>query len=118
MFYIIKNLKQYLSLGMKLKNVHRGISFYQSRLMGYISKKNTDLRKQSTNSFEKDFLQLMNNSVFGKTIENIRKRQNVTLIDNRDQAIKLSSKPNADRATIVDEKLFAVHIKKTHVFSQ
>ena len=118
MFYIIKNLKQYLSLGMKLKNVHRGISFYQSRLMGYIPKKNTDLRKQSTNSFEKDFLQLINNSVFGKTIENIRKRQNVTLIDNRDQAIKLSSKPNADRATIVDEKLFAVHIKKTHVFSQ
>jgi len=114
MFYIIKNLKQYLSL----KKVHREISFYQSRLMEPYIKKNTDLRKQSTNSFEKDFLKLMNNSVFGKTIENIRKRQNVTLIDNRDQAIKLSSKANADGATIFDEKLIAVHMKKTDVFSQ
>ena len=72
--------------------------------------KNTELQKQSTNSFEKDFFKLMNNSVFGK--------QNVTLIDYRDQAIKLSSKPNFDRATIFDEKLIAVHMKKTSLFQQ
>ena len=55
----------------------------------------------------------MNNSVFGKTIENIRNRQNVTLIDNRGKALKLPSKPNFDSATIFDENLIAVYVKKT-----
>ena len=54
----------------------------------------------------------MNNSVFGKTIENIRKRQNVILVDNRKLAIKLSSKPNFERLTIFDENLDAFHMKK------
>ena len=58
----------------------------------------------------------MNNSVFGKTIENIRKRQNVILVDNRKKAVKLSSKPNFERVTIFDENLIAVHMKKTEVY--
>ena len=58
----------------------------------------------------------MNNSVFGKTIENIRKRQNVELIDNRKKALKLSSKPNFDQVTIFDEHLVAIHMKKTEVY--
>ena len=44
----------------------------------------------------------MNNSVFGKTIENIRKRQNVILIDDKQKALKLASKPNFERCTIFD----------------
>ena len=82
-----KNLKQYLQEGRILKKVHRGIKFYQSPWM------EPDLRKTASSSFEKDFFKLMNNSVFGKTIENIRKRQNVNIIDNRKMAVKLSSKP-------------------------
>ena len=58
----------------------------------------------------------MNNSVFGKTIENIRKRQNVILVDDRKLANKLSSKPNFERLTIFDENLVAVHMKKTEVY--
>ena len=58
----------------------------------------------------------MNNSVFGKTIKNIRKGQNVTLIDNRGKALKLSSKPNFERSKIFDENLIAVHMKKTEVY--
>ena len=58
----------------------------------------------------------MNNSVFGKTIENIRKRQNVFLIDSKDKAKKLSSKPNFVRATIFDDNLIVVHMKKTKVY--
>ena len=58
----------------------------------------------------------MNNSVFGKTIENIRKRQNVILVDDRKLANKLSSKPNFERLTIFDENLIAVHMKKTEVY--
>ena len=79
-------------------------------------RKNTELRKLATSAFEKDFFKLMNNSVFGKTIENIRKRQNVILVDNRKLALNLSSKPNFDRATIFDENLIACHMKKTEVY--
>ena len=111
-----KNLKQYLQEGMILKKVHRGIKFYQSPWMEPYIRKNTDLRKLANNAFEKDFFKLMNNSVFGKTIENIRKRQNVILVDNRKKAVKLSSKPNFERATIFDENLVAVHMKKTEVY--
>ena len=103
-------MKQYL------KKVHRGLKFYQSPWMEPYIRKNTDLRKEAKNAFEKDFLKLMNNSVFGKTIENIRKRQNVILVDDRKKAIKLSSKPNFDRVTIFDEHLVVVHMKKTEVY--
>ena len=58
----------------------------------------------------------MNNSVFGKTIENIRKRQNIELVDNRKKAAKLTSRPNFDRVTIFDKNLIAVHMKKTEVY--
>ena len=58
----------------------------------------------------------MNNSVFGKTIKNIRKRQNVILVDKRELALKLSTKPNFERATIFDENLVACHMKKTEVY--
>ena len=111
-----KNLKQYLEEGMILKKVHRGIKFNQSCWMEPYIRKNTELRKEAKNAFEKDFFKLMNNSVFGKTIENIRKRQNVKLIDDRKKALKLSSKPNFDRATIFDEHLVAIHMKKTEVY--
>ena len=111
-----KNLKQYLKEGMILKKVHRRIKFYQSPWMEPYIRKNTDLRKEAKNAFEKDFFELMNNSPFGKTIENIRKRQNVELVDDRKKALKLTSKPNFDRATIFDEHLVAVHMKKTEVY--
>ena len=111
-----RNLIQYLQMGMRITAVHRGISFYQSSWMEPYIRKNTELRKKATNSFEKDFFKLMNNSVFGKTIENIRKRQNIHLIDNRKQAIKLTSKPNFDRCTIFDRNLIAVHMKNTEVY--
>ena len=111
-----RNLKQYLEEGMILKKVHRGIKFYQSNWMEPYIRKNTDLRKLATNAFEKDFCKLMNNSVFGKMIENIRKRRNVILVDNKDLAYKLSSKPNFERSTIFDENLIACHMKKTEVY--
>ena len=116
--YVIhyRTLRQCLELGMRITAVHRGISFYQSSWMESYMRKNTELRMRANNSFEKDFFKLMNNSVFGKTIENIRKRQNIHLIDNRKQALKLSSKPNFDRCTIFDRNLIAVHMKKTEVY--
>ena len=111
-----RNLRQYLEMGMRLTAVHRGISFYQSSWMEPYIRKNTELRKTAANSFEKDFFKLMNNSVFGKTIENIRKRQNIILIDDRKKAAKLTSRPNFDRATIFDRNLIAVHMRRTEVY--
>ena len=111
-----RNLRQYLEMGMRITAVHRGISFYQSSWMEPYIRKNTELRKTAANNFEKDFFKLMNNSVFGKTIENIRKRQNIHLIDNRKKALKLSSRPNFDRCTIFDRNLIAIHMKKTEVY--
>ena len=98
------------------KKVLRGIKFYQSPWMEPYIRKNTDLRKTASNAFEKDFFKLMSNSVFGKTIENIRKRQNVKIVDNRKLAIKLISKPNFERVTIFHEDLIACHMKKTEVY--
>ena len=111
-----RNLRQYLKMAMRLTAVHRGISFNQSSWMEPYIRRNTELRKTAANSFEKDFFKLMNNSVFGKTIENIRKRQNIILVDDRAKAVKLVSRPNFDRATIFDKNLIAVHMKKTEVY--
>ena len=114
-----KSLKQYLEMGLILKKVYRGIKFYQSAWMKPYITKNTDLRKEAQkakNKFDVNFFKLMINAVFGKTIENIRKRQNVKLIDDRKKALNLSSQPNFDRATIFDEHFVAIHMKKTEVY--
>ena len=108
-------LRQCLELGMRLTKVHRGISFYQSSWMEPYIRKNTELRKCAANNFEKDFFKLMNNSVFGKTIENIRKRQNIKIIHDRNIALKLSSRPNFDRCTIFDKHLIALHMLNTEI---
>ena len=110
-----KSLKQYIEMSLVLKKVHRGIKFYQSCWMEPYIRKNTNLTieaQKAKNKFEEEYFKLMNNSVYGKTIENIRKRQNVELVDDRKKALKLSSKPNFDRATIFDE----IHMKKTEVY--
>ena len=69
-----RNLARYLSLGMKLKTIRRGISFKERPFMKCYIDKNTELRAKGKTKFEKEFFKLMNNSVFGKTIENLRKR--------------------------------------------
>ena len=110
-----KNLQQYLKMGIEITAVYRGINFLQSAWMEPYIRKNTELRKKAANSFEKDFFKLMNNSVFGKTIENIRKRQNIELVDNCKRALKLVAQPNFQRATIFDKKFIAVHMKKQDI---
>ena len=108
-----KTLMQYLSLGMKLKKIHRGIKFIESDFLKPYIDKNTNLRTQAKNNFEKDFFKLMNNSVFGKTMENIRNRVNVKLVNTGEQFKKLTAKPNYESRKIFNENLVSVHMKKT-----
>ena len=113
--YVIhyKNLIQCLRLGMKLKKIYRGIKFIEAAFLKPYIDKNTSLRTQAKNNFEKDFFKLMNNAVFGKTMENIRNRVNVKLVDSGEQFKKLAAKPNYDSRKIFNENLVSVHMKKT-----
>ncbi len=74
-----RNLKYYLSKGMILRKVHRAIGFTQSCWLKPYIDFNTEQRKLARNNFEKDLFKLANNSIFGKAIENMRKRVNVEL---------------------------------------
>ena len=109
-----RNLQLYLDLGLKLKKVHRVLMFNQSPWLKQYIDFNTQKRNNAKNSFEKDFLKLMNNSVFGKTMENIRKRVDVRLVTSKEKLSKLASKPTYVSSKIFNENLVAVHkIKET-----
>ena len=110
-----RNLKQVLSLGMKLKSIKRGISFSEKPFMKCYIDKNTELRAKGKTKFEKEFFKLMNNSVFGKTMENLRKRVSIELVKDADRAEKLVMKPNFADLKIFDEFLIAIKMKKTRV---
>ena len=112
--YVIhhETLKLYLSLGLKLTKIHRGITFEESAWLKPYIDLNTNLRAKATNDFEKDFFKLMNNSVFGKTMENIRNRVDIRLVTRVSQAKRLTCKPNYQHHTIFSKNLAAVHMKK------
>ena len=102
-----------------MTKIHRGIKFKESAWLEEYINLNTKLRtnaKQSGNNFEVDFFKLTNNSVFGKTLENIRNRVHIRLISSDKVAQNLAAKPNYDRCTIFDESLIALHMKKIKLY--
>ena len=108
-----KNLIQCLDMGLKITRIHKGIKFVESEWMKPYIDKNTNLRAKAKNNFEKDFYKLMNNSVFGKTMENIRNRVDVKLVNTEEKLRKLIAKPNFRSRKIFSENLVSVHMKKT-----
>ena len=111
-----ENLKLYEKLGLNITKIHRGIQFEESTWLKDYINLNTRLRMKATNEFEKDFFKLMNNAVFGKTMENIRNRVDIKLVNSEQKAQKLANKPNFQHCTIFDEHLVAVHMKKTNLY--
>ena len=95
------NVKDYISFGLRIKKTQRGLSFDESEWLKPYIELNTELRKKVTNDFEKDFFKLMNNSVFGKTVENIRNRVNIKLVSTKKKAEKLVAKPNFYYVTLL-----------------
>ena len=73
---------------------------------------NTKRRTETKTDFEKDFYKLMNNAVFGKTMENVRNRQNIRLATSWKQASKLINRPSFERAEVFSENFCAIHLKK------
>ena len=109
-----RNLQLYLDLGLKIKKVHRVLKFDHSPWLKQYIDFNTEKRKHAKNSFEKDCFKLMNNGVFKKTMENLRKRVNVRLVTDDKKLDKLSSKPTFVSSKIFNENLMAVHkVKET-----
>ena len=109
-----RNLQLYLDLGLKLTKVHRVLEFNQSPWLKQYIDFNTEKRKNVKNDFEKDFFKLMNNSVYGKSMENLRKRVDVRLITDEKKLLKMASKPTYVSSKIFNENLVAVHkIKET-----
>ena len=110
-----RNLQLYISLGMKITKLHRTLKFNQEPWMAPYIMMNTELRKDAKSEFEKDFFKLMNNSVFGKTMENLRKRINVHLVkgtDIKNKLMKLIAKPSFNAFKKFNENLVAVHMYK------
>ena len=108
----IRSLKQALNHGLVLKKVHGVIEFNQRAWLKEYIEMNTEIRKNSRNEFKKDFFKLMNNAVFGKIIENVRKHRDIKLVNTDIKRNKLVSEPNYHTTKWFSENLLAIEMKK------
>ena len=111
----VRSLKQALNHGLKLKKVHRIIVFNQEAWLKSYIDMNTDLRKIAKNNFEKDFFKLMNNAVFGKTMENVRKHRDIKLVTTDKKRSKLVSEPNYHTINLISKNLAIIEMRRTKV---
>ena len=109
--YIVhyRNLQLYRSLGMKVVKINKVLKFKQFDWLKKFVIFNTKKRMCAVNRFEKDFFKLMVNSVYGKTMENLRKRVSVKLVNNEKDYVKFVSRPTFVSQKFLDKNLVAIH---------
>ena len=108
-------MAQALKDGLILDRIHRAVELFQSAWMKPYIDFNIQLRTKSKNDFEKDFFKLMNNSVFEKTMENIRKHRNITLVTTLEKYLHTVMKPNFKSGVPFGENLMACEMGKVKV---
>ena len=111
----IQALNQALQHRLRLDRIHQVIEFNQSPWLKTYIDFNTQLRPAVTNDFEKDFFELMNNSVFGKTMENIRKHRNIKLVTTEEKYLCMVMKPNFKSGVLFGENLMGCEMGKIKV---
>ena len=105
-------LQMYLTLGAKVVKIHRAIRFQQAAIFKNYVDENTALRAQSTSDFDKNYYKLKNNSLYGKTVENLKKRINLRLCNTKKRLMTYASKPGFKRSIKVADDLIAVLLNK------
>ena len=111
----VRNLKEALNHGLVLKKVHRVIKFNQNVWLKPYIAMITKLRKKAKNNFEKDFSKLMNNSVLGKTVGNVKKHRNIKVVTSERRINYLLSEPNYHTTNYSTEKSLATEMRKTQI---
>ena len=111
----IQALNQELQHGLRLDRIHRAIEFDHLQWLKTYIDFNAQLRAAATNDFEKDFFKLMNNSVFGKTMENIRKHRNIKLVTTEEKYLHTVIKPNFKSGVLFGENLMGCEMGKIKV---
>ena len=109
----IRALQQALDHGLVLEGIHRTIEFKQSPSIKEYIAFNTKLRMAAKDDFEKDFYKLMNNAVFGKTMENIHKHRNIKLVNNKTNYLRCVMKPNFKSGVLYGSNLMGCEMGKT-----
>lgn len=109
-------LKLAMEAGLIVKHIYRTIQFNQSPWLKAYIELNTKLRKEAKNAFDKDFFKLMNNSVYGKTMESLRKRITLKLLSRDILVRRYISSPLFKRRTIISENLMAVHLHRSKIY--
>ena len=110
-----RNLQLYLKLGMKIDQIHRILSFRQSPWMKCYIDFNNEKRKQASSSFDREFFKLMNNSAFGKTMENVKKRKNMRLISDQKTCKKMIEKPTFHSLHIFNKDYVGIQYHKESI---
>ena len=112
--YVIhyRNLQQCLELGMKLKKIHRILKFKQKDWMKPYIDFNTRKRKDATNEADKNHFELLNNAMYGKTMENMRKKIKIRVVKNSQDFIKHTSRPTCVNWKVFENNLASIYEKK------
>ena len=110
----INVLKQALDHGLKLRKVHRVIEFNQEAWLKEYIDVNTD-DSNDANDSEKDFFKLMNNAVFDKTMENVRKHRDIKLVKTDKKRNKLVSELNFHTMKLIDNNLAIIEMRKVKI---